>query len=40
MDKLIYEDGIIFIPAYDDLPIDKKYYKKFGSLLLDGVYDE
>lgn len=37
IDKLIYEDGIIVFPAYDDLPIDKRYYRKFHKQSIEGV---
>jgi hypothetical protein len=40
MNKLIYEDGIIVFKAYDDLPIDKKYYRKFRKQSIEGVYAE
>jgi hypothetical protein len=40
MDKLIYEDGIIVFTAYDDLPIDKKYYRKYRKYSIEGVYAE
>ncbi|MGW9103376.1 hypothetical protein ACWGPZ_26985 [Priestia megaterium] len=40
MEKLVYEDGIIVFSAYDDLPIDKKYYRKFRRQTFEGVYDE
>jgi hypothetical protein len=41
MDKLMYEDGIIVFSTYDELPIDKKYFKKFlGCLSKEFMVDE
>lgn len=40
MDKLIHEEGIIIFPAYDDLPIEKKYYQKFYEQLIEEDYYE
>ncbi|WP_176345216.1 hypothetical protein [Priestia aryabhattai] len=40
IDKIIYDDGIIVFPAYNDLPIEKKYYQKFRRQSIEGVYHE
>ena len=40
MDRLVHEEGIIIFLAYEDLPIEKKYYQKFYRQLIEEVYYE